>query len=273
MMTTLTIQVHPRRQGVHGFFDSLRRDRVDVAVRQARGVSVKQLTYHSHGRRVRLERIAGEAGAERGRLLCDEKLAFPQGSGFGRFTSQSFSARLCGNFFLAVLREAGESRLRVGLYDPAAAATDVMLGALGCCADVKVVTRQGGRYALAARRALEELGAGVIVTPHAEELHDRDFVLAPTAICEPLPLKGACVTLTVGTPSAPVGGTVYGSYRFRMPNGFAELKPAELSEEYFCSALYSLGGQYELGSIIPLTCANAACAQTVASLAAYFSSR
>ena len=58
-----------------------------------------------------------------------------------------------------------------------------------------------------------------------------------------------------------------------MPNGFDALKPDELSEEYFCSALYTLGAQYELGSIVPLNCCGKYGSQTVNSLSELLDNR
>ena len=81
-----------------------------------------------------------------------------------------------------------------------------------------------------------------------------------------MPLNPSATVLTVGEPDAPLNGEIYFSYSFRMPNGFADIKPPELSEEYFCSALYTLGAQYELGTIVPLSCNGKTGAQTVKSL-------
>ena len=61
------------------------------------------------------------------------------------------------------------------------------------------------------------------------------------------------MVLTAGKPLVPLNGTVLWRYHFKMPDGFADIKPEELSEEYFCSALYTLGSQFELGSIVPLS--------------------
>ena len=54
-----------------------------------------------------------------------------------------------------------------------------------------------------------------------------------------------------------------------LPGGGARGRPEGLSEEYFCSALYTLGSQYELGSIVPDLCRNDTEAQTVKSLCSY----
>jgi hypothetical protein len=54
-----------------------------------------------------------------------------------------------------------------------------------------------------------------------------------------------------------------------MPNGFAKIKPSELDEEYFCSALYVLEKQHQLGTIIPISCSNSSSSQTVKSICDY----
>ena len=269
MITVLSVRQAERRRGLAGVLDRFRRDRAETELLRARGVSVKRVNLTTFRGKPSFDRAEKAVGAERRRILCAEVLSLPRDMGYKRFESPLFSSRICGNMFLAVLREAKHgASLRVGIYDPGAIATDILTGALECCCDVKAVTCRADRYALAARRALEDMGASSVITSRIDELSDRDFVLAPSNIAQPLPLGASCITLTVGEPRERAGGTVYTSYSFKMPKGFAELKPDELSEEYFCSALYTLGGQYELGSIVPLSCGNRIGTQTVASLAA-----
>ena len=103
------------------------------------------------------------------------------------------------------------------------------------------------------RARCEELGAAAVITRRREELSACGLVIAPRPVREPLPLREKAVVLTAGKPLVPLNGTVLWRYHFKMPDGFADIKPEELSEEYFCSALYTLGSQFELGSIVPLS--------------------
>ena len=171
------------------------------------------------------------------------------------------------NMALETLRNCQHStELRLGIYDPTAIAADFLLHALEFCVNPVIITKNHTPYRLARERALNELGAAVSLTTRIEDLAQCDFVIAPSRIHEPLPLRSTAIVLTSGEPKPSVDGEIYYSYSFRMPNGFASLKPAELSEEYFCSALYTLGEQYALGSIVPLTCNGKTGAQTVKSL-------
>ena len=274
MLTALSVNVPERAEGLKRLRNRLRRDRVDVQVSRASGVSLRHITYTSYSGEVRLDRADRLIGAQRSQLLCSEKLVFPMSSGYRRFYSRSFSARLCANMALETLRLCpSAARLRCGIYDPKGVASDFLLQSLAYCVNPVVIEGDNEIYSLARERALTELGAPVTVTRNLSELERCGFVLAPTGIDVPLKLSPDAVVLTSGEPSTPVSGEVYYKYSFRMPNGFDALKPDELSEEYFCSALYTLGAQYELGSIVPLNCCGKYGSQTVNSLSELLDNR
>ncbi|MBQ3987496.1 MAG: hypothetical protein II629_01900, partial [Ruminococcus sp.] len=149
--------------------------------------------------------------------------------------------------------DGGQADVRTALYDPDAVCADLLPHLLACCGDVTAVTDCFEPYLCAADRALEELGAAAVITRRREELSACGLVIAPRPVREPLPLREKAVVLTAGKPLVSLSGTVLWRYHFKMPNGFADIKPEELSEEYFCSALYTLGSQFELGSIVPLS--------------------
>ncbi|MBQ6387560.1 MAG: hypothetical protein IJH96_02950 [Ruminococcus sp.] len=274
MITALSVNIPEKSEGFKRLTNRLRRDKVEVCVSRARGVSLRHITYTSYSGEVRLDRADNLIGAQRSQLLCSEKLVFPLRSGYRRFSSSSFSSRLCSNMALEVLRACpSAAALRCGMFDPHALAADWLLRSLACCINPIVVTDNNEIYSLARERALEELGASITLTKSRTELESCDFLLAPSGIREPLCLHPGVIVLTAGKPSAPIGGEIYYHYNFRMPNGFDTIKPAELSEEYFCSALYTLGAQYELGSIVPLSCSGQYCSQTVKSLAMLLDNR
>ncbi|MBQ2093696.1 MAG: hypothetical protein II190_03840, partial [Ruminococcus sp.] len=74
-------------------------------------------------------------------------------------------------------------------------------------------------------------------------------------------------TLTAGKPYVRLFGEIYHSYAVTLPEIFEKLKPDGLSAEYFGSALYTLCGFYQLGSLVPLSCYGETGGQTVKSLA------
>ena len=254
LITALSVRIPEQKKGLRAFASRLRGDRVEVKTSSARGVTLRHIIYTSYSGELKLEKTFDAVGAQRSRILCSERLVFPRQSGYRRFFSTAFSSRLCTNFALEVLSACKNAAgLRVAIYDPAAYCADFLLSVLEHCSDVAVVTSCFEPYSCAARRALEELGAAAMITKNRSELSQRDLIIAPQRIAEELPLSADSVTLTASKPPEKTAGTLLYSYRFKMPNGFSLIKPKELSEEYFCSALYTIGEQYELGSIVPLT--------------------
>ena len=268
MITALSVNIPKKKKGLSGWADKLRRDRIEVEDKNARGVTLRHITYTSYSGELRLEKINFAVGVQRGRLLCSDRLIFPRQSGYRRFTSSAFSSRLCTNFALSVLNNCKNAAgLRVAIYDPAAYCADFLLSVLARCSDVSVVTSCFEPYLCVAERALSETGAAAMVTKNRGELKSRDLIIAPQPIAEELDISADSLLLTVGRSPKNTVCRAYHGYRFKMPNGFGALKPAELSEEYFCSALYTIGSQYALGSVVPQSAYGSAGENTAKSLA------
>ena len=265
MMTALSVRIPEKQRGIKALAEKLRRDKIEITMKRARGVSLRHIVYTSYSGEVKLEKTDDAVGIQRDRLLCSDKLSFPPSSGYKRFCSTAFSARLCENFALSVLSDCRcAADLRIAVYDPAAYSAGLLIPLLERCSDVTVVTDCAQPYFCAADRALNELGAGAMITRRREELASKDLIIAPKTISETLNLDSDAVVLTVKPPVKPISGAVFYNYHFKMPNGFADIKPEELSEEYFCSALYTLGAQFALGSIVPLTAACGSARKTAA---------
>lgn len=270
MITTLSLNLPEKPKGIKKLFYLIKNDKVEVEIKKARGVSVKQVTYTSYSEKIRLDKIDCIIGAQRNHLVCSPTLKFPENCGYRCFSSNAFSQRLCSNMALCAIEGCVRPEmLKVGIYDPDGDSHDILFHILKHCSDVKVVTNDFNSYQYELERAMDELGASAFVTRNISELYDCIFVIAPCVIEEKLPLKQEALVLTTGCPKVPSSGLVYYKYHLRMPNGFDLLKPKDFDEEYFCSALYTLASQYELGSIVPLLCRNYSSSQTVKSLCAY----
>lgn len=268
MLTAFSVKLLPKPTGIRGIANRLRRDKVEIRIVRARGVTLKHITYISSSGEVRLEKTDAAVGEQRDQLLCSDKLIFPHRSGYKRFCSQRFSVRLCTNMALSVLMRCQNSAaLRVGIYDPTGENADFLLSALLYSSDVVAVTCCADAYRDVAAQALEELGASALITSRKDELARCHLIIAPDTVREPLPIYSDSIVLTTSCPETDLQGRVYYRYGFRMPNGFDSIKPDELDEEYFCSALYTLGSQYELGSIVPLSAKGRGEKCTVKSLA------
>ena len=271
MLTALTVKKHERRKGIKGLADRLKRDRAVIQVRRARGVYLKHITYISYGRKPRFDKLEKIIGDSRNRVICSPKLEFPDNCSFRRFDNSDFTARLCTNLAICLLSMCDFSeKLKIGIYDPDGRDSDFLPYVLNFSSDVTVVTDYPDVYYDENERIMENMGACSVVTKRREELECCQLIIAPRIIENTFSSNENTLILTNGRPMAELTGEVYYKYYFKMPNGFDRIKPQELETEYFCSALYSLGRQYSLGSIVPTMCSNFSTTQTVQSLYAEF---
>lgn len=270
MITALSVEFPEKGKGLKRLINSLKKDKAAFFVKRARGVYIKQVVYTSYSGKIKLEKIDKIIGAQRNHLLCEENIKLPENAGYRRFCSNSFAARLCTNMALNVIKNCEcPEKLRVGVYDFDASSCDFLKLLLKYCANVTVVTANALPYRETLDEIMDEIGASAVLTGRVGELADCDFVIAPCEIREQLPVKREALVLASSASKETVSGLVYYKYYLRMPNGFDRIKPKELDEEYFCSALYTLGAQYELGTIVPSVCRNFSSSQTLKSLCAY----
>lgn len=266
MIAALNIEYSEKNRGVLRLINKIKRDKITVELRRGRGVSLVYVTYTSYNGKVKLDKLSGIVGSQRGRILCENWVEFSQNSGFVRFESDLFKKRLCTNMVYQILKASDGSGINLGIYDPQASVSDFLLNALEYCKNVTVVTDESRMYQIQLNRALDELGATAVITSKADELGNCNLVIAPSAINEALSLKSSAVVLTTQKPALPISGLVYYNYSFKIPSSLAQIKPENLSDEYFCSALYTLENQYELGSIAPDLCYDSTNSQTAQSI-------
>lgn len=271
MLTALTVKKHERRKGIGGLADRLKRDRAVVQIKRARGVYLKHITYISYGRKPRFEKLEKIIGDSKNRIICSPKIEFENDCKFHRFESSDFSARLCTNLAICLLSMCDFSeKLKIGIYDPDGKDSGFLPYVMKYSSDVTVVTNCPDVYYDENEQIMENMGACSVVTKRTEELERCQLIIAPGTIEKTFSSNENTLILTNGRPKAEVSGQIYYKYYFKMPNGFDRIKPKEIETEYFCSALYSLGRQYSLGSIVPTMCGNFSTTQTVKSLYAEF---
>lgn len=264
MLTSLNVIPYDNKNKFIKIFNSIRGDRITSRV--VRGcIEVNQLTYYSRSGKIKPGKLLRALGGEK-IILADEGAVLPES--VTRFCSNSFSERLCVNMALGVLRKMkNPADLRLGIFDPEAHSPDLLFEALKLCRNPVAVTFDLLPYDRIRRIALSELGASAVITRRTSELLNCDFVIAPTKICAFIPIKKNAILLTAGKPYVRLSGELYHSYAVTLPAEFERIKPEGLSAEYFGSALYTLCGFYQLGSLMPLSCYGESGGQTVKSLA------
>ena len=269
MLTALTIKNETSKKWYKKIVNKLKGNSVDVQLKSARGVSLRHITYTDRKGKIDWTRLNAMIGNQRNHLLCSEQIILPSKIGFRRFQNNEFKTRLASNLAIYILSKLDDKNIKVGLYDLKGEYTEILPYLVKYSANSVVVTENSTAYEYEVNNIYEETGATVQLTSNRIHLMDCPIVIAPEQICETLPLSGDTIVLSVSPPTVCTAGLVYYNYHFRMPNQFAEIKPPELSEEYFCGALYTKAGQFELDSIVPTICSNPISTQTRASILDY----
>lgn len=269
MLTALTIKTEKSNKWYKKIINRIKGNSVDTKLRSARGVTLRHITYTSRNGKVDWGRLNVMIGNQRNHLLCSEQIILPGEIGFRRFQNNEFKIRLASNLAIYILSKLEDNNIKTGLYDVKGEHAEILPYVIKYTANPVVITDNPAGYECVIDRIYEETGATVQLTNNRINLMDCPMIIAPEQICENLPLSGDTIVLCSTSPAVCLPGMVYYNYHFRMPNQFAEIKPEELNEEYFCGALYTKADQFELGSIVPTFCSNPNSTQTRASILDY----
>lgn len=265
MLTFLTVERAEKRSFLP------RRNKIAEELKSAGGIDVRHIRcIHRHGR-LPYEKIARLCGSEAGRLLTLETLELPEETGLRRFYCDELRVRLSLNMGIEILKGLKElsDRVRVGVYDPQGRLADGIDGLLRFTESLTVVTRMTGIYGAEAERILNESGAVFNLSRRMKSLEKAKLVIAPEQLKAPLPLSGDAVILTTAPPAVSQGCAVFFKYFFNLSEELIKLLPQGFDAEYLASALYTLCGRYDLGSVVPQATKGSGEAHTLVSLTKY----
>ncbi len=265
MLTFLTIEnKHPKS------FLPLRY-KVFTELKSAEGVDVKHIRYiHKRGR-IHWDKIVKLAGDECERLLTQESLIFPENCGLRRFECNELKARFCLNTVIGVLKllKDFKGNVNVAVFDPDGTVADSAEVLLRHTQSLTVVTRMTGMYGAEAERILNESGAVLSVSKRLKSLSTAQLVIAPNKLMAQLPVEKNAVILTSSPPSVSQRCGVYYRYYFSLSEELLKLLPQGFDAEYLASALYTLLGRFDLGSIVPQAIKGEGLVHTLVSLSKY----
>lgn len=245
--------------------------KISVELKSAEGLDVKHIRYIQRRGKIRWDKIRKLSGTEAERLLTKEELDIPEISGLRRFYCDELKARLCLNMAIEVLKslKAFSEKIKVAVFDTEGRIADSVGAMLRFTDSLTVVTRMTGLYTAEAERLMNESGAVLSVSRRMKSLADAKLIVAPQKLETQLPLDKQAVILTVSHPAVPQRCGVYYKYYFNLSEELIKLIPEGFDAEYLASALYTLYGRYDLGSIVPQATKGEGTAHTLVSLSKY----
>ncbi len=215
------------------------------------GLNMLHITYIQKDSIVRFKKIKRAVHADFTETLCAYDVVLPRSLGFKRFDSTEYSCRLCINASEEYICRLGvkPDRLRISLYDPIGKFVNAAERLIGYTKSLKIATKALSFYEAENERLMCEYGATLLIRDKLDEVLPCDILVAPQTITEPISVTSSTVIFTGSTPKVSVGGIVYDSFKVSLPPCFEGIKPEELSNTYFLSALYSLEKMKWLGGL------------------------
>ncbi|MBQ7133507.1 MAG: hypothetical protein IJO20_03330 [Ruminococcus sp.] len=254
MLTSLYIETPQYNSKLGRMLGRLMFDTMRVEIRSAEDINVKCIEYINRSGKVNFSKIDKEVGAQRNRLLCKADLQLPENSGYRRFYSLEFKARLCTNLAIGLLASLSEYNLSVGLIDEHASFTTLPKYLLSYTDSVVVVTKESEIYRELNESLLHDIGAPIRISKSKNSLYICDLILAPAPIKDSIGFNNHALILTAQKPEVSVDSTVIYDYHLELSDDLLSIKPKGLSDTYFAGALYTLLKVYSLGSKLPDLC-------------------
>ena len=269
MFTVFTIEKREPR-GAAKFLPFLLRDKLTEEYKEEKRLLVRNLRYISRKKQVNWQAVFARAGYDSKSLVCSSEVVFPKNSGLCRFDSTVFYKAMTENFALAILKEMeNPQKIKIAFFDFDG---ERRLFAERLCQlsdNFIIITREKGKYLNLSEKMMNELGVSLVITSRIERMNDADFVIAPSRIRKITSFRKKALVLTGERPCIDISAQCYYKYRTEAPNEYKHLIPDCIDEDYFLSALYSIGRQYNLSNLIPKVAYNENSTCTVKSMAKY----
>lgn len=225
---------------------------------KATGLNLIHITYTQKFGSVRFDRIKRFAKISFIDTVCNKNLRLPQKLGFTRFFDNKLMNRYTVSFALLTLKQAkiNPHKIKICLYDPYGLYVSCMQQLLQYSSVLKIYTKQEQLYLSESSKAYTQCGVSPIICDSIQVLAPCDVLIAPYKIKQPVPTGKKTVIFTSEQPASPLSGIIFDSYIAKLPEALKKIKPAELDDTYFMSALYSAGGLDWLAGTVPDRCIN-----------------
>ncbi len=219
-------------------------------------IDIMQIICNYRNKKIPWKKILNLIQDENRSILCREDISIPNNIGIKRYSSNLFTKQLCKNASVEYIKvnHFDPRGLKVVLFDKDAKYIDILENIIMLTSDIKVVTDSSSVYFNKADRLMDEYGASIVIADSKNFSSCADILIAPDKITHRLDLKKNAVIFTSQKPSVPLDGTIYYSYKIKLPQKFKNIVPDDLEPVYFLSALYDQYNMKKLSTIVPSHC-------------------
>lgn len=266
MLTSLHIETPQYSSKFTEALSKLRGDTIKTDVVNADFVEIKRVVYICRTGRINYKKLDKVVGAQRNRLICNEKVKLNKDYGYKRFEPIEYRRRLCTNFAIKLLEITNDKELSVGLVDMDASLITLPKYLLKFLSSITVVTDRVDVYSEVCELMLCDIGAPLIVTKSKDALKHCDLIIAPYDIDSSFAIKSGAVVLTDKEDKNLDDCILVYDYSINLSDNLVDICPKYIDYTYFAAALYTMGRVYTLGSKVPSLCMTRARVHTIYSL-------
>lgn len=168
-------------------------------------------------------------------------MSLPRKLGFKRFDNPMYIRRLCINAAEGYIKSLNcdPNELRISLFDPSGRFSFAAERFIKYTNSLQVATSAVRFYEAENERFMREYGATIFVHSNFYDVIPCDILVAPQTITMPISCGSTMTIFTGSRPKVPVCGIVHDNFSIRLPVCLEDIKPKELSDTYFLSALYT----------------------------------
>lgn len=206
------------------------------------GLEMIHITYVQKSGRIRFGKIKRSVNADFHETVCSSGLSLPRKLGFKRFDNPMYIRRLCINAAESYIKSLNcdPNELRISLFDPSGRFSFAAERFIKYTNSLQVATSAVRFYEAENERFMREYGATIFVHSNFYDIIPCDILVAPQTITMPISCGSTMTIFTGNRTKVPVCGIVHDNFSVRLPVCLEDIKPKELSDTYFLSALYTL---------------------------------
>ncbi len=250
MITVLSITEHPPqniREKIRAVFKPCTVSATEVS---DKNVSLLHIRYQRHRGNIRFKKIYPLTLGGPKEILCSPQLDL-SGTPFVRFENNELTERLFFNAVRFLFKNINLSpeKLTLTLYDLNGNFSYFAELLLQYAVNVTVVTNAETFYEKEAQRYMDTFGASLRI--QSQTYGSVPLLVAPDCIGQSLLLDQKSLIFTPYKPAVGLNGLIFDKMIVCPPPFFQRLKPAEIDDLTFLSALYSLEFCRELGKLRP----------------------
>lgn len=210
--------------------------------------SVLHIRYLRHRGNINFKKIYSFALGSPKEILCRSDIDLSN-TPFVRFDDNKLSLRLFYNSVRNILKTAAltPEHTQLTLYDEKGEYSYFAEFLLQYASQVRVITEAREYYEKEAQRYMDTFGASLIIQ---KKLQSRAGILvSPSRLHSPIPLEHDDIVFTPEPPAVGLRGIVFERMTLRPPPALLRLKPDEIDDMTFLSALYALEYRHEISKI------------------------